>query len=126
MKTTVRMIENRIATATKAWEGVCPQEPLSGLTLDQFRDATKPSLDARMHLAAIEVQWQKAIEVREAADEATLTHLRRLVNAVKAHPKYGENSALYASMGYVKASQRSTGLTRKREKEAATAADEAS
>ena len=44
---------------------------------------------------------------------------KRLVNSVKGHPKYGENSALYSAMGYVPASERSSGLTRRREAETA-------
>ena len=126
MKASVRVFEIRIASATQAWEGVCPEESFSGQSLEQFRQVMKPSLDARARLAAMEVEWQKAMEAREVADQESLVHLRRLVNAVKAHPKYGENSALYAAMGYVKASQRSSGLTRRREKEAGPAADEAS
>jgi hypothetical protein len=37
-----------------------------------------------------------------------------IVNAVKGDPEEGEDGPLYAAMGYVPASQRSTGLTRKR------------
>lgn len=49
-------------------------------------------------------------------------NLRRLTEAlttrsVKGHPRYGENSALYSAMGYVPASERSSGLTRRRETE---------
>ena len=126
MRVAARVVECRVATATHAWEGVCPEESFSGQTLEQFKQVTKASLDARARLVAIEVEWQKAMEAREVADQESLVNLRRLVNAVKAHPKYGENSALYAAMGYVKASQRSSGLTRRREKEAGPAADEAS
>ena len=126
MRVASGVVESRITTATLAWEGVCPEESFSGQTLEQFRLVTKPSLDARARLAAIELEWQKGMEAREAADQESIVHLRRLVNAVKAHPKYGENSALYASLGYLKASQRSTGLTRRRAKEAGPRADEAS
>jgi hypothetical protein len=36
---------------------------------------------------------------------------------VKGHPKFGENSAVYSAMGYVPKSERSSGLTRRREAE---------
>jgi hypothetical protein len=39
---------------------------------------------------------------------------RNIVHAVKADPTEGENSPLYAAMGYVRASDRSSGLTRTR------------
>jgi len=58
---------------------------------------------------------------RNAAYERALAVTKQLVNSVKGHPKYGENSALYAAMGYVTASERSSGLTRRREAEMAKA-----
>lgn len=36
-----------------------------------------------------------------------------VVNSVKSHPTYGENSDLYRAMGYVTTTDRATGLTRK-------------
>jgi len=36
-----------------------------------------------------------------------------VVNSVKGHPSYGENSDLYRAMGYVTTTDRATGLTRK-------------
>jgi hypothetical protein len=49
-----------------------------------------------------------------------------VVNSIKGHPKFGENRAVYAAMGYVPTSARSSGLTRRREPETAKETAEAS
>jgi hypothetical protein len=40
--------------------------------------------------------------------------VRRIVNAVKGDPEEGEDGELYSAMGYVRRSDRSSGLTRRR------------
>jgi hypothetical protein len=40
--------------------------------------------------------------------------LRAIVNAVKGEPNYGDDSDLYAGMGYVRKSARASGLSRKK------------
>jgi hypothetical protein len=52
--------------------------------------------------------------------------LKCVVNSIKGHPKFGENRAVYAAMGYVPTSARSSGLTRRREPETAKETAEAS
>ena len=52
--------------------------------------------------------------------------LQQIVNSVKGHAKFGENSAVYAAMGYTLKKERSSGLTRKRETEVRKEVTEAS
>ncbi len=47
------------------------------------------------------------------ADTATNEKVKLVVNSVKGHPTYGENSDLYRAMGSVTVDDRATGLTRK-------------
>ena len=50
-----------------------------------------------------------------ARGRATSFHqpiILNVVNSVKGDPHHGENSALYASFGYVRKSERKSGLTR--------------
>lgn len=120
MKPTVGNIERAVLAATKAWEGMCPSKSISGLTLEQFRQSVQPSVDARTQLAMLEVEWKKGMTAREAADRASMITLARIVHGIKGDPELGEDSAFYEALGYVRKSQRGSGLTRRREKEAAT------
>jgi hypothetical protein len=79
--------------------------------MQQARDA-----QAKFDLA--EVKWQTARQARNAAYEKALKLTSGVASSVKGHPKFGENSAVYAGMGYVPTSERSSGLTRKRNGEA--------
>ncbi len=86
----------------------------------------EPSLDARAKLASLDTQWSNALADRKTADTASAALLRSFVNAVKAHPKFGEDSGLYTALGYVPKRERRSGLTRRREPAAAKAPSEAS
>jgi len=119
MKTNPRETERRVEQAVEAWERQCPEQPFGDATLEQHKEALKEYYDAKAKFEAADAQWDAARLERNAAYLRALEVTKRLVNSVKGHPKYGENSALYSAMGYVPASERSSGLTRRREAETA-------
>jgi hypothetical protein len=51
-----------------------------------------------------------AINARDAADADSLAKIQLVVKGVAGDPAYGEDSALYEALGYV----RKSGLTRKK------------
>ena len=57
---------------------------------------------------------------RSSAPSALVT--ARVVNAVKSDPEEGKDSDLYEAMGYVRKSNRSSGLTRRRNGDAGASA----
>ena len=61
----------------------------------------------------LEQQMTAALDARAAADETSLTKVQLVVNGVIGDPAFGEDSALYEAMGYVRKSERKSGLTRK-------------
>jgi hypothetical protein len=84
------------------------------MTLAQFQAAVKPSFERRNDIAVIEGQFTSLINQRNDADKVSLEQCNLVVNAVKGDPAFGEDSALYETMGYVRKSERKTGLTRKK------------
>jgi hypothetical protein len=117
MKTSPSEIERRVDQAVEAWERQCPEQSFGDATLEQHKQALKDYYDAKAKFATADAQWDAARLERNAAYQRALDITKRLVNSVKGHPKYGENSALYSAMGYVPASERASGLTRRRETE---------
>jgi hypothetical protein len=107
-------IDRHIAQVLHSW-GACPDQPFAELTRDEFSQEMQACKDATAKFTAAEALWTAARKDRLDAYEAAARVIQRVVNAVKAHPKYGEDSSLYAAMGYVPKSERSSGLTRKRE-----------
>ena len=49
---------------------------------------------------------------RDNADVVSEEIANNVVNSVKGDPAFGENSALYASFGYIRKDDRKSGLTR--------------
>jgi hypothetical protein len=87
------------------------------MTLQQFKQARQSCLEAKAKFATAEAQWQAARQERNTACEEVVALLQLVVNSVKGHPKYGENSAVYTAMGYVPKSERASGLSRRRERQ---------
>ena len=117
MKTSPSEIERRVDQAVEAWERQCPQQSFGDATLEQHKQELKEYYDAKAKFAAADALWAAARMERNAAYLRALDITKRLVNSVKGHPKFGENSAVYSAMGYVPASERASGLTRRREAE---------
>lgn len=110
--------EARINTVIEAWENLRPTKSFAGLTLKQAKEALQPSLDIRAEIAKLDDQMKAAIARRDAADDESLDTLKRIVNSVKADKDEGEDGELYGAMGYVRASARSSGLSRRKAAEA--------
>jgi len=113
MPTTPRSTEKRLNTVLLAWERLAPDASLAGMTLAEFKDKVKPSRDTRATLRNLGGELSAAQHARDDADLETNRVLPMVVNAVKGHPDYGEDSALYAAMGYVRKSERGSGLRRR-------------
>ncbi len=103
-----------IGTVTEAWSSVSPTKSFFGMTVDQYKEAVKPCYDIRAEIAETQRRLKSLIAKRNDADAAALKLTKNVVHAVKADPTEGENSPLYAAMGYVRANDRSSGLTRAR------------
>ncbi len=84
------------------------------MTLAQFKAAVKPSLDAREAVRQKEDELMDAIDARNDSDKPVLVVCDQVVKAVVADNDFGDNSSLYEAMGYVRKSERKSGLTRKK------------
>lgn len=106
-------VEKRLTNLLNAWKNEAPNATFGGMTLDQFKNKVKPSLDARQRVADLEAQLTGAQDVRDDADKVTSPLIQLVVNAIKGDPNYGEDSALYEEAGYIRKSERSSGKTNK-------------
>jgi hypothetical protein len=95
-----------------AWATLATAKSLAGMTLDQFKAKIQPSLDARVQIDQFGAQLAAAKDARDDADSASMAQVQLVVNAVKGDPTAGEDSDLYEQMGYVRKSERASGLRR--------------
>ena len=113
----------RVNTLVESWRTQEPNRPFYGHTLPQFQAAVQPVFAVREEGAELAKRVRANAARRKDVDAAALALIRNIVNAVKADPQVGEDSLLYAAMGYVrKADQR---FGRKRSRMALMAAPEA-
>lgn len=112
MGTTPKENIDRINQVTTAWETLRPDKSFGGMTLAQFKEKVKPSLEARAALAALDSQVTEAQNRRDDADAVSTGAVSLVVNAVRGDPAEGDDGALYEAMGYVRRSEQRSGLHR--------------
>lgn len=106
-------ITGRLTIFVNAWASLRPTKSFAGMTLEEFKLAIAPSVEARARLAHANEQVDVALVDRDNADQQTARILDRVVGAVVADQTEGYDGALYAALGYVRKSERSSGLTRR-------------
>lgn len=116
-----REIAERLSQAVQAWESLAPDSKFGGMTLEEFKARVQESLDARQALRAATDQLISAQNSRSDTDSRMMQALLLVVNAIKGDPAHGEDSSLYEACGYVRKSERKSGLSRKSKEDRPTA-----
>ena len=106
--------EDNYAKVEDAWAKQAPDAVFGGMTLTQFRTSIKPSKDTRKTVKDLEDALVVAQNNRDTADTGTMAAVDLVVKGVVGDPTFGDDSALYEGMGYIRKSQRKSGLTRKK------------
>src|SRR2546423_2514973 len=106
----------KIQTIVTAWKTLASGSSFGGMAEAEFETAVKPSFDLREHIRTLEDELSSLLNQRNDADKVSVEKCNLVVNAVKGDPNFGEDSALYDAMGYVRKSERASGLTRKKQK----------
>jgi len=119
-----RVKENgdKIAAVLQAWKDLRPTKSFAGMTLAQFTAKVQLSLDTRAAIDTLENQLIAASDQRDLADVESMKQVNFVVNAVKGDPAEGEDGELYEAMGYIRKSERASGLTKKTKPQPASAA----
>ena len=105
--------EKRINDVIAAWERYAPRATFAKMTLAEFKLKLKSSLDRRNDIRIKEAELSALQRQRDDADRVSLPLCGAVVKAVVGDTDYGEDCELYAAMGYVRKSERRTGLTRR-------------
>ncbi len=105
--------KDRLDKLSTAWQDLAPDKSFAGMTLAEFATKVKPSLDARKDIKDAETKMTDATTRRQTSDTETLRLMQLVVSSIKGDPTFGEDSALYEASGYVRKSERKSGLSRK-------------
>jgi len=100
-------------TIINAWTTLAPAASFGGMTLAQYKTKVQPSFDARTAIDGLNAQLTAALDTRDDADGVTSDTNQKIIKGVVGDPNYGDDSNLYEAMGYVRKSERASGLSRK-------------
>ncbi len=96
----------------KEWGAVAADESLAGMTLKQFKAATQSAITEREELDQLRGAVSGAIVRRKVEDQKVRKLTNRVINGIKASPRFGPDSDLYRRLGYVTDIERKSGLKR--------------
>ncbi len=108
--------EEKMMEILTAWQNMRAGKTFGGMTLEDFAKQVEKSMAPRRRLIEIADEEIEQQTVRDTEDVVTMEKVQFIVNGVKADPEEGEDGALYEAMGYVRKSERKSGLTRKKTK----------
>ena len=91
-----------------------PGKKFGGMTLEEFGAYIEESMEPRRRLIQIANEEIEQQTLRDTKDIVTMSKVQLVVNGVKGDPEEGEDGALYEAMGYVRKSERKSGLSRKK------------
>jgi hypothetical protein len=107
-------IEEKLTRIIKAWQTHAKTASFAKKTLAEFTTAIQPSFDLRKRIAELESDLAAAINQRDEEDSKSLALTDKVVKAVIGDTDFGDDSTLYEALGYVRSSERQSGLTRKK------------
>jgi hypothetical protein len=105
--------EEKLRRILNAWKTLAPEKMFSGMSVEQFEEFITPSFTTRQQLEELDDQRTHLLNTRASADAASLAKVAQVVAGVQADASYGPDSSIIEAMGYVRKSERKSGLTRK-------------
>lgn len=108
---------DRIRDIRAAWRALALDSKFAEMTLAEFEAAVKPPETLRAEIKALEKQLEGKKTARSDADKAAGAILELVIDSVRGTPSFGRDSDLYRACGYVRKSERKSGLSRKLKKE---------
>lgn len=112
MPKVAKKIVDRIGAFRAAWRDMAPDATFGGMTLAEFEVAVSVPLNVRAEIVALERQWEGKKAEKLIVDATANGVLDLVVNSVRGTQGFGQDCALYRAFGYVRKSERKSGLTR--------------
>lgn len=115
-------VMDRIGDFRTAWRELAPTAKFAEMTLEEFEAAATPPEAIRVEIKALEKKLEGKKTARSVADKAAGDLLELVINSVRGTPGFGPDSEVYRGCGYVRKSERKSGLSRKGKGDSAASA----
>jgi hypothetical protein len=106
--------EEKMLRVLNALKTLAPEKKFGNKGVAEFETQVNKSLAPRQRLVEIADEEIEQQALRENEDGKTMKMIESIVAGVIADDEFGPDSALYEAMGYVRKSERRSGLTRKK------------
>lgn len=106
--------EERMHRVLNALKTLAPDRKFGNKGVGELETQVGKSLAPRRRLTELADEGIEQQALRESEDINTLKMIDSIVAGVVADDEFGPDSALYEAMGYVRKSERKSGLTRKK------------
>ena len=104
--------EEKLRRILNAWKQLAADKAFGGMTVEQFEAVIGPSFTMRQQLDDLDNQRTHLINSRGDADDVSLAKAAAAIAGMNADPGFGPNSSLIEACGYVRQSERKSGLHR--------------
>ena len=105
---------NQLEVLAAGWEKYALNETFSGYTLEQLKALIQALKDLIAAMDALKLDYRGKIAARQSM-AGELGDIRlRIVNCIRGHENFGEDSEFYRFLGFVTKSERKSGLIRKK------------
>lgn len=106
--------EEKMKKALNALKTLAPNVKFNGKGVEELEAQVNRSLAPRQRLVEIADEETEQQALRESEDVKSLAMIEKIVAGIIGHDDYGKDSALYEAFGYIRESDRKSGLTRKK------------
>lgn len=107
-----KLTADKLNRLVKAWQELAPDKTFGGMTLAEFTTKVQPAFEAREAVQTAVGQLADAQNRRSDSDLAVGRLVQLVVNSIKGDPTLGDDSSLYEAAGYIRRSERKSGLSR--------------
>lgn len=114
MANTPKENETKYNRFLSALTTLAPDKTFGGINLADFTTQVGKSNLPRTKIIELKDEITQQEAERGNADLATMKMCEKIKNGVVADPDFGDDSALYEALGFVRKSERKSGLTRKK------------
>ena len=109
----INSLVKELEVLATGWEKYALEQKFSGYTLEQLKALIVALKELMAAMGALKLDYRGKIAARQSM-AGELGDIRlRIVNCIRGHENFGENSEFYRFLGFVTKSERKSGLTRK-------------
>ncbi|HEV7473431.1 MAG TPA: hypothetical protein VGN90_05225 [Pyrinomonadaceae bacterium] len=109
-----KQIRERITKMSNAWEQGASTVTFMGIARDTFQANIQAAAAADQEVADIEAQLKMKRTARDEKYKQVNDESIKVRDGVEGHADFGSNHPIYAAMGFVRPSDRKSGLTKKK------------